>query len=301
MIPTSVPGGTITFPMFGDGFAITPTSEFSVFGLTIHWYGVIIAAGFLLAYLYVNHRSKDFGLTSDELLDAILWGVPAGIIGARLYYVIFNFSIYKNDFWSIFKIWEGGLAIYGGVIGAVIAVFIYARSKKLPIGAFLDLGAFGLLIGQTVGRWGNFINREVYGVETDIFCRMGLTDAAGTTIYVHPTFLYESLWNLLGLLLLHIFSKMGKRSYDGQIFAMYVAWYGLGRAFIEGIRSDTLFLFNTGLKVSQVFAAITCLGALAFLAVNGSRNHKPTLLEVRASSETSEPSTPAVTDSGEQS
>lgn len=282
MIPLSVPDGIITFPMFGEGFALNPTSGFTVFGLTIHWYGVIIALGFLLAYLYVNHRSKDFGLTSDELLDGVLWGVPAGVIGARLYYVIFNFSLYKNDFWGIFKTWEGGLAIYGGVIGAVIAIFIYARVKKLPIGAFLDLGAFGLLIGQTVGRWGNFINREVYGVETDIFCRMGLTDAAGTTIYVHPTFLYESVWNLLGLLLLHIFSKKGKRAYDGQIFAMYLAWYGLGRAVIEGIRSDTLFLFNTGLKVSQVFAVLTFLGALAFLAVNGSRNHKPTLAVIRS-------------------
>ena len=282
MTPISVPNGTITFPMFGDGFAITTPDSFTAFGLTFHWYGILIAIGFLLAYAYVNSRSKDFGLTEDELLDGILWGVPAGVIGARIYYVIFNFSIYQNDFWGMFKIWEGGLAIYGGVIGAVIAIFLYARHKKLPMGAFLDIGAFGLLIGQTVGRWGNFINREVYGYETDIFCRMGLTDAAGNTIYVHPTFLYESVWNLLGLLLLHIFSKKGKRAYDGQIFAMYLAWYGLGRAVIEGIRTDTLFLFNTGLKVSQVLAVVTCFAALAFLAVNGSRHHKPTLALTRA-------------------
>ena len=216
------------------------------------------------------------------MLDGVLCGVPAGIIGARLYYVIFNFSLYKNDFWGIFKIWEGGLAIYGGVIGAVIAVAIYAHIKKLPLGAFLDLAAFGLLIGQTVGRWGNFINREVYGIETDIFCRMGLTDAAGNTIYVHPTFLYESIWNLLGLVLLHIYSKRVKNRYDGQIFAMYLAWYGLGRAFIEGIRSDTLFLFNTGMRVSQVFAALTCIVSLIYLAINGSLKHKPTLAQLRA-------------------
>ena len=280
MIPTSVPNGTITFPMLGEGFAITVPSSFTLFGLTVHWYGVIIAIGFLLAFAYVNRRCRQFGLTDDEVLDGVLCGVPAGIIGARLYYVIFNFSLYKNDFWGIFKIWEGGLAIY--VIGAVIAVAIYAHIKKLPLGAFLDLAAFGLLIGQTVGRWGNFINREVYGIETDIFCRMGLTDAAGNTIYVHPTFLYESIWNLLGLVLLHIYSKRVKNRYDGQIFAMYLAWYGLGRAFIEGIRSDTLFLFNTGMRVSQVFAALTCIVSLIYLAINGSLKHKPTLAQLRA-------------------
>lgn len=282
MTPISVPNGTITFPMLGESFSITARDSFTLFGLTFHWYGIIIAIGFLLAYAYVNRRSKDFGLKDDELLDALLWGVPAGIIGARLYYVIFNFSIYRNDLWAIFKIWEGGLAIYGGVIGAAIAVWLYARHKKLPVGAFLDLAGLGLLIGQTVGRWGNFINREVYGFETEVFCRMGLTDAAGNTIYVHPTFLYESVWNLLGLLLLHIFCKKGKRAYDGQVFAMYLAWYGLGRAFIEGIRTDTLFLFSTGLKVSQVFAFLTCFLSLAFLAVNGSRSHKPTLAALRA-------------------
>ena len=281
MTPISVPNGTITFPMLGDGFAITMADSFTLFGLTFHWYGIIIAAGFLLAYLYVNHRSKDFGLTEDELLDGVLLGVPAGIIGARIYYVIFNFSIYENDFWGMFKIWEGGLAIYGGVIGAVIAVFLYARAKKLPMGAFLDIGAFGLLIGQTVGAGATYKPRGLR-YETDIFCRMGLTDAAGNTIFVHPTFLYESVWNLIGLLLLHIFSKKGRRAYDGQIFAMYLAWYGLGRAFIEGIRTDTLFLFSTGIKVSQALAVVTCFAALAFLAINGSRSHKPTLAMQRA-------------------
>ncbi|MEG0036405.1 MAG: prolipoprotein diacylglyceryl transferase, partial [Oscillospiraceae bacterium] len=138
---------------------------------------------------------------------------------------------------------------------------------------FLDLGGFALLIGQAVGRWGNFINREAFGRETEIFCRMGLTDAAGNTIFVHPTFLYESLWNLLGLLLLHIFSKLGKRRYDGQLFAMYIAWYGIGRLFIEGLRTDSLYLFNTGIRVSQLLAGITVLGAIAFLAINGSRPH----------------------------
>ncbi|MEG0777263.1 MAG: prolipoprotein diacylglyceryl transferase [Oscillospiraceae bacterium] len=270
---TSVPNAIITFPMLGDGFAISASADFSIFGLDLHWYGAIIAIGFLLAVIYISRRSADFGVTSDNIIDLLLFAVPAGIIGARLYYVIFDFSTYKDNLIDIFKIWNGGLAIYGGIIGGIIGAFIFARVKKLPLAPFLDLGGFALLIGQAVGRWGNFINREAFGRETEIFCRMGLTDAAGNTIFVHPTFLYESLWNLLGLLLLHIFSKLGKRRYDGQLFAMYVAWYGIGRLFIEGLRTDSLYLFNTGIRVSQLLAGITVLGAIAFLAINGSRPH----------------------------
>ncbi|MEG1404043.1 MAG: prolipoprotein diacylglyceryl transferase [Oscillospiraceae bacterium] len=270
---TSVPNAIITFPMLGDGFAISASADFSIFGLDLHWYGAIIAIGFLLAVIYISRRSADFGVTSDNIIDLLLFAVPAGIIGARLYYVIFDFSTYKDNLIDIFKIWNGGLAIYGGIIGGIIGAFIFARVKKLPLAPFLDLGGFALLIGQAVGRWGNFINREAFGRETEIFCRMGLTDAAGNTIFVHPTFLYESLWNLLGLLLLHIFSRLGKRRYDGQLFAMYVAWYGIGRLFIEGLRTDSLYLFNTGIRVSQLLAGITVLGAIAFLAINGSRPH----------------------------
>jgi len=269
----SVPNGTITFPMFGEGFAITAPETYTVFGLTLHWYGTIIAIGFLLAYLYASKRSNQFGLTQDNLIDMLLCAVPAAVVGARLYYVIFNYSIFKDNFWDIFKIWTGGLAIYGAIIGAIIAVIIYCKVKKTSIGAYFDIGALGLLIGQTVGRWGNFINREAFGRETEIFCRMGLTDASGTTIYVHPTFLYESVWNLLGLLLLHLFSKSSKRRYDGQVFAMYVAWYGFGRMIIEGLRTDSLYLFNTGLRVSQVLAGLSVLAALVYLAVNGSLPH----------------------------
>ncbi|PKM72469.1 MAG: prolipoprotein diacylglyceryl transferase [Firmicutes bacterium HGW-Firmicutes-16] len=269
----SVPDGIITFPMFGDKFAINVPMSFNIFGLPLYWYGFIIALGFLLAYFYCNRRVKDFGLTQDNFIDALLFAVPSAVIGARLYYVVFNFSLFKDNFWSVFNTRSGGLAIYGAIIFAVIAVLIYCKAKKTSFGAYFDLGAFGLLIGQTVGRWGNFINREAFGRETDIFCRMGLTDATGKTIYVHPTFLYESLWNILGLLLLHLFSKSGKRRYDGQIFAMYVAWYGFGRMLIEGLRTDSLYLFNTGLRVSQVLAGASVIIALAFLAINGSLPH----------------------------
>lgn len=269
----SVPNATITFPMFGDNFAVTAPETYNLFGLTLHWYGMIIAIGFLVAVIYVNRRSKDFGLTSDDITDMLIWAVPSAIIGARLYYVVFDPLLYKYSFWDIFKIWNGGLAIYGGIIGAVIAVIIFGRVKKLRIGAFFDIGALGLLIGQAAGRWGNFMNREAFGRETDIFCRMGLTDSAGQTIYVHPTFLYESMWNLLGLLILHIYSKTGKRRYDGQLFAMYVAWYGFGRMLIEGLRTDSLYLFDTGLRVSQVLAGLSCIVALVYLAINGSVPH----------------------------
>lgn len=259
--------------MFGEGFSITAPGSYSIFGFTLYWYGAIIAIGFLLAVIYVTKRSKQFGLTQDNIIDMLICAVPSAVIGARLYYVVFNFSLYKDNFWDIFKIRDGGLAIYGAIIFALLAVIIYCKVKKMPVGPFFDIGALGLLIGQAAGRWGNFMNREAFGRETTVFCRMGLTDSSGNTIFVHPTFLYESLWNLLGLLLLHIFSKSGKRRYDGQIFAMYVAWYGFGRMLIEGLRTDSLYLFSTGLRVSQVLAALSVIVAVVYLAVNGSLPH----------------------------
>jgi phosphatidylglycerol:prolipoprotein diacylglycerol transferase len=272
-IVQSMPNATVTFPMLGEGFAFTAPGTYTLFGFTLHWYGLIIALGFILAYLYANRHCRDFGLTQDNIIDMLLCAVPAAVVGARLYYVIFYFSLFKDNLWNVFKLWEGGLAFYGAVIGAVIAVIIYCRVRKLPIGPFFDIGGLGLLIGQIVGRWANFINREAFGGETEVFCRMGLTDASGNTIYVHPTFLYESLWNILGLVLLHLFSKAGKRRYDGQLFAMYVAWYGFGRMLIEGLRTDSLYFFDTGLRVSQLLAGASCLAALVYLAVNGSRPH----------------------------
>ena len=194
---------------------------------------------------------------------ALLLGVPLGIVCARVYYVVF-FGGY-DSFWDMCKIWEGGLAIYGGVIGAVLAILIVCRHKRISALAMLDLVSFGLLIGQCIGRWGNFMNREAYGAQTDVFCRMGLT-LNGQTIYVHPTFLYESLWNLTGFVWMHIFSKKCKRRFDGQSFLMYLCWYGLGRAWIEGLRADSLYLGGTGIRVSQLLAAVTCLGSLALLA-----------------------------------
>ena len=199
---------SISFPGLGIG-EMNPPQYFLLFGRPIYFYGVIIALGFLLAFSYCYRRVKEFGLTSDELTDAILIGVPIGILGARLYYVVFNWSRYAANPVSMLYIWEGGLAIYGGVIGAVLGIFLFSRIKKVKMLPVMDLVSLGLLIGQSVGRWGNFMNRECYGAQIadDYFLRMGLTKlGSGVTTYWHPTFLYESLWNLVGLVLLHFLS-----------------------------------------------------------------------------------------------
>ena len=261
---------SISFPMLGN-WSIDPSNSFVLFGHTFYWYGVIIACGFLLAAAYCFHRSREFGITQDDLLDNLLFAVPFAIVGARAYYVIF-YGHY-DSFWDMCKIWEGGLAIYGGVIAAVLTVLVVCRVKKISARAVLDLTSFGLLIGQSVGRWGNFMNREAYGYETDVFCRMGLT-LDGRTIYVHPTFLYESVWNLLGFAGLHIVSKKTVRKFDGQFFLYYLAWYGLGRVWIEGLRADSLYIGDSGLRVSQVLAGGTFLLALGILAAVLSRRKR---------------------------
>ena len=254
---------SISFPLLG-GWSIDPSNSFTLFGRTFYWYGVIIACGFLLAVAYCFRRSDQFGIRQDDLIDGLLFAVPLAIVGARVYYVIF-YGHY-DSFWDMCKIWEGGLAIYGGVIAAVLTVLAVCRVKRISALAMLDLVSFGLLIGQSVGRWGNFMNREAYGYETDVFCRMGLT-LNGETIYVHPTFLYESLWNLAGFLGLHVLSKKTARKFDGQFFLYYLIWYGLGRSWIEGLRADSLYIGGTGIRVSQLVAALTFLLALTILAV----------------------------------
>ena len=254
--------GTISFPNLG--IAINPSRvAFTVAGKEIYWYGIIIAAGFVLAVLYAMKRVSQFGLTEDNILDMLFAAVPSAIVCARLYYCLFYWELYADDPISVLYIWEGGMAIYGGVIGAVLAVVIFCKIKKLPIGPMIDIGGLGLLIGQLVGRWGNFMNREAHGAVTDSFLKMGLENSAGEVIYYHPTFLYESLWNLTGFILLHFFSK--KRKSDGEVFAGYVAWYGLGRAWIEGLRTDSLYLFSTGIRVSQLVAIVSFVLGTAWI------------------------------------
>lgn len=252
----------ITFPNLG--IAMDPSRvAFTLFGKEVYWYGILIALGFTLAVVYACRRAKQFGLTDDHILDMLLLAVPLAIICARAYYCIFYWELFRDDPISVFYIWEGGIAIYGGVIGAVVAALIYCKWRKVPFGPLADVGSLGLLIGQMIGRWGNFINREAYGAPTDSFLKMGLADSLGQVTYYHPTFLYESLWNLVGFVLLHFYSK--KRKFDGEVFTAYVAWYGLGRLWIEGLRTDSLYLFGTGIRVSQLVAGVSFVLATAFL------------------------------------
>ena len=250
----------ISFPGLGIQEINPPrTLPFSIFGKEIYFYGLIIALGFLLAILYGKKRCRSFGYDFDKVIDALLWAVPLAIVCARIYYVVFRWDNYKDNPISALYIWEGGIAIYGGVIGAILGLLLFAKLKKQKLSPYLDIMALGLLIGQCIGRWGNFFNREAYGAEifNDFFLRMGLTDRFGVLRYWHPTFLYESVWNLIGFVLLHCLSK--KRRYDGQTFLQYLAWYGLGRFWIEGLRTDSLYLFGTGIRVSQLLAGLSFL------------------------------------------
>ena len=276
---------SISFPMLGN-FSIDPPSYFTVFGRNIYFYGVLIALGFLLAILYCGRRSRDFGIQADDFYHLMLWLIPLSIVGARLYFVLFRLDDYLADPISILKVHEGGLAIYGGVIAGVLCAVFVCRHKKIPLPAMLDLTVLGLLIGQIIGRWGNFMNREAFGAETAIFCRMGLTAPDGTTIYVHPTFLYESLWNLACFVFLLFFTKRGGRRYDGQCALIYFFWYGLGRAWIEGLRTDSLYIGGTGIRVSQLLSLILALAAGTILLVEGRKAHPPEKLYVNQQKET---------------
>ena len=252
----------ISFP--GLGIDIDPVRQFSLGPLTIHMYGIVIALGLVLAAVYCMRRAPKFGLTEDHVLDGVLWVTPFAILCARAYYCAFSWELYADNPVSVLYIWQGGIAIYGGVLGAVLGIIVFCKIKKLSLGATLDLVLLGFLIGQSIGRWGNFFNREAFGAETESFLRMGLYDTVtGSVVYHHPTFLYESVWNALGFVVLHFLSK--KREYDGQIALGYAFWYGLGRFFIEGLRTDSLYIPGTAIRVSQLLAAISCLTAAAVL------------------------------------
>ena len=265
MIPNPANYSAISFPLLG--IEVDPIRTISLGPLTIHLYGAVIALGLLLAGIYCSHRSKRAGLTEDDILDGILWIAPFAVLCARAYYCVFSWSEYAENPISVLYIWNGGLAIYGAVIGAFIGVMVYCKIKKCSLPALLDLVVMGFLIGQLVGRWGNF------------FSRMGLYNTVtGQWEYYHPTFLYESLWNLCGFLLLNYLYP--KRAYDGQIALGYAAWYGLGRAMIEGLRVDSLYWGP--FRVSQLLAAASCLVAVAaLLALNFKPHDRENLAERR--------------------
>ena len=267
----------ISFPgLFGD-WEFNPDPIAIHIGHGIYWYGIILAIGMLAGLLLCMKQAKRFGLTEDNVLDMILWAVPCCIVGSRIYYVIFYLDLFRNadgslDWGRIVAIWDGGLAIYGTVIVGILVAFIYTRVKKLKFGAMTDLCVMGLLLGQCIGRWANFINREAFGAETTLPWRMRLWTSATQYIEVHPTFFYESLWNLIGLLLILFVVSKGRR-FDGENTCFYFLWYGLGRAWVEGLRTDSLYLFDwtflgQPIRVSQALSILLVLAAAALLFYN---------------------------------
>ena len=266
-MPVSFPG------LFGDWeFTLDPVAI--DIGHGIYWYGIILACA-MLAGLYLSMKqARHYGLTQDHVMDLVLWSVPCCIVGARIYYVVFYLDLYRSadgslDWGRMVAVWDGGIAIYGAVITAVIVVVLYARSKKIPPAALMDVGALGLILGQIIGRWANFVNREAFGGVTDLPWRMRVWISEFQYADVHPTFLYESLWNLIGLLLLLFVVSKGRR-FDGENTCFYFLWYGIGRFWIEGLREDSLYLFDwtvfgQPIRVSQALSLALALGAAAVL------------------------------------
>lgn len=257
----------ISFPKLNIEFDVNPIAISTPFLGGIHWYGLIIALGILLAYLYCSHVAKKEGENADVISDIILWALPISVVFARTYYVVFSWESYRDNLSDIFKIWEGGIAIYGAIIGAVLTAFVYCRVKKLSVLKLFDICSLGLLIGQFVGRWGNFVNAEAFGGYCSYFWGMSINGRAP----VHPTFLYESLWNFIGFIILAKLHK--KRPFYGYTFFTYLSWYGVGRFFIEGLRADSLYI--GGIRVSQL-VALLCVGAgiYALSRLSGKKNAK---------------------------
>jgi len=276
----------IVFPKLGIDVNINPTA-FKLFGkFDIQWYGIIIAVGLLLAMIYCFPKMKKFGVNPDRGIDGVLGGIVGGLIGARAYYVFLRWEDYKGNLKSIFNTRQGGLAIYGGIMGAFLVGAFVCKKRNVKIPPMLDIAAMGFLIGQGIGRWGNFVNQEAFGTNTKGF--LNLFGMSGGTIQrtindgiaengdmfmrglsispthtVHPCFLYESIWCLLGFAFIAWFMK--RRKFDGQLFLIYVAWYGFGRFFIEGLRSDSLMA--GGFRASQVLAAVLVLMSMTLMTL----------------------------------
>ncbi len=255
---------TIAFPRLFDAVFNINTTAFTVFGFPIRWYGIILCGCFLLAYLYCTKRSKEFGVTEDNVTNVLLCIIPAVVIGARIYYVASRWDYYGANPGEIIKVWEGGIALYGGVIGGVTAGFIYSKCAKISFLSLADLAMLGLVMGQFIGRWANFVNAEAYGVATSLPWGMSINGGEPC----HPTFLYESLWNFCLFCFLHFYSK--RRRFRGEILIMYFGLYGLGRSWIEGLRTDSLYLGSTGIRISQLLAIcffVICTSLFIYLSV----------------------------------
>ena len=261
----------ISFPgLFGDWeLNIDPVAIHVGHG--VYWYGIILAVAMLAGLYLCMKQSKHYGLTEDNVMDMVLWAVPCCIIGSRIYYVLFNLDLYRRtdgslDWGAMVRIWDGGLAIYGTVIVGVIVALIYTKRHKIPFFAMSDLAVMGLMLGQIIGRWANFINREAFGTQTTLPWRMKLWISTYTSVEVHPTFLYESLWCILGFLILNYIVHK-HRSFKGEIFVLYGVWYGVERMVVEGMRTDSLYIGSTSIRVSQVLSAVIAVVALVYFIV----------------------------------
>lgn len=273
-------GADIAFPHLGISIGTLPKG-ITIGGFTIAFYGIIMALGMLGGLLLARWQAKRTGQDPEIYMDFAIIGIICSIIGARLYYVIFSWEHYKDDLLQIFNVRGGGMAIYGSVIAAVITAIVYCRIKKYKFSLFADTAVVGLILGQVIGRYGNFMNREAFGQYTDSLFAMRLkldqvnsstvTDAMRehmtkidgvSYIQVHPTFFYESLWNLLLLILILLYTK--KKKFDGELFLMYLVGYGIGRAWIEGLRTDQLQIGSTGIAVSQVLSALLAVAGIIY-------------------------------------
>lgn len=270
----------MSFPGLGiDEFSVNPVA-FGIGNIEVRWYGLIIVLGIILAFCYCAYRAKQEGISFDDVLDFAIFTVLFSVIGARVYYVLMSLDEY-DSFMEMIAIWNGGLAIYGAIIAGAITIFCVCRYKKIKPLKMLDAVAPGVMIGQILGRWGNFFNGEAYGSEVledsfFYFIRMGLLpniESATRMHYFHPTFLYESLWNLVGFLIIHFLYK--KKKFDGQIVLMYLTWYGFGRMLIEGLRTDSLYIGV--FRVSQVVGFLCFVIGTILLIVNLMKAHRAKL------------------------
>ncbi len=279
---------TVSFPGLGiDEFTVSRVA-FSLFGKDIYWYGVIIALGMMVAFVHAYLRTKQEGISADDILDVGIWTILVGVIGARLYYVLTTLDTgnYKNLI-DVIAVWDGGLAIYGGIIGGASAIAVVCALKKINTLKAMDTIAPGVMIAQAMGRWGNFFNGEAFGYEVspDSFLyrfRMGLvSDYTGNTMkYYHPTFLYESVWNIVGFILITCLYR--KKRFNGQVTLAYFAWYGFGRMFIEGLRTDSLYVGP--FRISQVVGALCFVVGVTLMVIGWvfrSRGKFDRWLEVR--------------------
>ncbi len=257
----------VEFPALGIKLTLNPIA-FNVGTVNIYWYGIIVSISFLIAYLYILKNAKRFNLDCNKLTDCIVIGLITGIIGARLYYVLFYpGTLYKENPIAIFFIHQGGIGVYGGIIGGLLGGIVTAKIKQCNIPACLDIASLGLLIGQSIGRWGNFVNQEAFGVATSLPWGMMSEKTLIQTPYpVHPCFLYESIWCLIGFIFLDLYSKKFQK-YFGQLFLIYIVWYGLERFIVESLRTDSLIIPVLGLRVSQVVAAISVVTGIVLLFI----------------------------------